>query len=113
MEESKTFSAENAEIYDFLAHEYGYSIEYIKELDMPTILSLTRAAVKRKRKDLIQLCNLIRVAVWGDKEVKDSDIPQEDEGNSEADLRKLIKTMTKATDEQIDEAKEKGVVIPI
>lgn len=111
MSETKIVSAENAEIYDFLAHEYGYSIEYIKKLDILSILNLIRAAIKRKRKDIIQLCNLIRVSVWGDREIKDTDIPEEE--NNEEALRTLIKTMTKATDTQIDEMKEKHIVIPI
>jgi len=110
MSETKVVSAENAEIYDFLAHEYGYSIEYIKELDVLSILHLIRAAIKRKRKDLIQLCNLIRTSVWGEREIKESDMPEE---NSEDALRTLIKGMTKASDEQIDEMKEKGIPIPI
>ena len=111
MSEDKNVSAINAEIYDFLASEYGFSIEYIKELDVLTILHLVKAATKRKRKDLVQLCNLIRVAVWGDREIKDTDVPPEE--NSEDALRTLIKGMTKATDEQIDEMKEKGIVVPI
>lgn len=110
MSENKNVSAENADIYDFLACEYGYSIEYIKELDLKTITNLIRSAGKRKRKDLIQLCNLIRTAVCGDSEIKDSDVPEE---NSEAALRTLIKGMTKATDEQIDEMKEHNISVPI
>jgi hypothetical protein len=110
MSETKIISAENAEIYDFLAHEYGYSIEYIKELDILTILNLIRTATKRKRKDLIQLCNLIRTSVWGQKEVTESDVPEE---NDEQTLRTLIKGMTKASDETIAEAKEHGIEIPI
>lgn len=111
MSETKNVSAENAEIYDFLAHEYGYSIEYIKELDILTILNLIKSAIKRKRKDLVQLCNLVRTAVWGEKEIKESDVPEEE--NSEEALRTLIKGMTKATDEQIDEMKEKNISVPI
>lgn len=110
MSESKNVSASNSEIYDFLAHEYGYSIEYIKELDIQTILNLSKAATKRKKSELIQLCNLIRIAVLGDTEVKETDVPEE---NSEIALRQLIKTMTKTTDETIDEAKSKGIEIPI
>lgn len=111
MSETKVVSADNAEIYDFLASEYGYSVEYIKELDVLTILHLVKAGTKRKRRDLVQLCNLIRAAVWGEKEIKESDVPEEE--NSEDALRTLIKGMTKATDAQIDEMKEKGIVIPI
>jgi hypothetical protein len=110
MSETKNVSAADAEIYDFLAHEYGYSIEYIKELDILTVLNLVRTAVKRKKRDLVQLCNLIRTAVYGDREVKESDVPEE---NSEAALRTLIKGMTHATDAQIDEMKEHGIEIPI
>ena len=110
MSETKKVSAENAEIYDFLAHEYGYSIEYIKELDLTSIINLIKVSSKRKRRDLVQLCNLIRVSVWGEREVKESDVPEE---NDEQTLRTLIKSMTKATDETINEAKERGVEIPI
>jgi hypothetical protein len=106
----KEVSVENAQLYDFISHEYGYKIEYIKELDMQSIINLVRAAIIRQKKDLVQLCNLIRLGVYGNKEVTVDDAVEE---NEEDNLRKLIKDLTKATDVQIDECKDKGISVPI
>jgi len=108
---NKEVSLENAQLYDFIAHEYGYTIEYIKDLDMQSIINLIRAAIVRQKKDSKNLYDTIRFAVHIGQDLQNTNEISEEE--EEINLRRLIKDMTKASDEEIDEMKEKNINVPL
>jgi len=50
---------------DLLAHEYGWSIEYIQSLEMPEIEKLITAINKRRMSDLLMQSYIINCAFVG------------------------------------------------
>jgi len=84
-----------AEIVDILAHEYGWSIDYIQELGLDEINDLLTMIVKRNKSNFRILNAIISHAIAG-KELKfndsDNGIPtmSEEEG-----LRQLMSKLGK------------------
>lgn len=56
---------DNFLVIDILAHEYGWSIEYIQKLQVTEINSLIKVINDRKWNEYLALCYIINCAVAG------------------------------------------------
>ena len=64
-------------IIDTLASEYGWSIEYIQDLDMSEIKELVQCINTRKITELQVLCYIVNCAIAGKKPKLDLEEKQE------------------------------------
>lgn len=78
------------EVIDTLAHEYGWSVEYIQSLELTEINDLLKAILKRKTFEWRMECYIVNCAMTG-KQPKLDNTPEEEPLERPPENEQLIK----------------------